>query len=52
MTASSEQTMQEAGHDGTGDTCWALMTDSSNISKIPGHKFRKISFCLGSTYLD
>lgn len=39
MTASSEQTTQEAGHDGTGEINWALMTDSSKISKIPAGKF-------------
>lgn len=36
MTASSEQTTQEAGHDGMGET---LMTDSSNINKTPADKF-------------
>lgn len=35
IKTSSEQTTQEAGHDGTGD---AVITGSTNISKTPTDK--------------
>ncbi len=48
MMASLEQTTQEAGHDGTGNKGWALMTDNTKISKIPadGLTFSANKYCI------
>lgn len=40
IKTSSEQTTQEAGHDGTGD---AVITGSTNISKTPTDKLEFVT---------
>lgn len=46
MTASSEQTTQETGHAGSEETLGALITGSSNISRIPWKKKHNFSHFL------